>query len=170
MDLSNPNPWANLSLPSFCCCSVIKSCPTLCDLMHCSMPGSSVLYYLSRSLLKFVESVMLFNHLTICQPLFLWPSIFPTNRVLSTELALCIRCPKYWSFIFISASSEYSGSIYFSIEWLDLCPRNSQESFPASILQCLAFFMVQLLHPYKTTGRTIALNIWTLIGKMASAF
>ena len=170
MNLSNPNPWANLSLPNFCCCSVIKSCPTLYDRMLCSMPGFSVLYYLARSLLKFVESVMLSNHLTICQPLLLWPSIFPSNRFLSTELALCIRWPNYWSFIFISVSNEYSGLIYFSIDWFDLCARNSQESFPASILQCLAFFVVQLLHPYKTTGKTIALNIWTLIGKMASAF
>ena len=169
MNLSNPNPWADLSLHNFCCCSVIKSCSTLCDLMPCSMPGSSVLYYLSQSLLKFVELVMLSNHLTICQPL-LWPSIFPSNRVLSTELALCIRWPKYWSVIFISASNEYSGLIYFGIDWFDLCSRNSQESYPASILQWSAFFMVQLLHPHKTTGKTIPLNIWTLVGKMASAF
>ena len=93
------------------CCSVTKSCPTLCDPMDCSMPGSSVLHYL-LSLLKFmsIDPVMLSNHLILCHPLLLLPSIFPSTRVFSHEWALHIRWPKYWSFGFsISPSNEYSG-------------------------------------------------------------
>ena len=92
----------------FVCCSVTKSCPTLCNSMDSSTPGSSVLYYISQSLLKFmsIESVVLSNHLILCRPLLLLPSIFPSIRVFSNKLALCIRWPKYWSFS-NSPSKEY---------------------------------------------------------------
>ena len=92
----------------FVCCSVTKSCPTLRNSMDSSPPGSSVLYYISQSLLKFVsiESVVLSNHLILCRPLLLLPSIFPSIGVFSNKLALCIRWPKYWSFS-NSPSKEY---------------------------------------------------------------
>ena len=100
------------------CCSVSKLGPTLCDPMDCSMPGFPVLHYLK---LMSMESVMPSNHLILCRPLLLLPSIFPSIRVFSSESALCIRWPKYWSFSFsISPSNEYSGLISFRIDWLDL--------------------------------------------------
>ena len=105
-----------------CCCSVAKSCPTLCDPMDSSMPGF-LLFTISQSLLKFmsIESVMPSNHLILCCPLHLLPAIFPSIRIFSNEPALCTRWPKYWSFSFsISPSSEYSGLISFRIDWLDL--------------------------------------------------
>ena len=105
-----------------CCYSVTKSCPTLCNPMDCNTSGSSVLHYLPE-FLKFmsIESVMPSNHLILCHPLLLLPSIFPSIRVFSNELALCIRWPKYWSFSFsISPSNEYSGLIFFRIDWFDL--------------------------------------------------
>ena len=98
-----------------CCCLVAKSCLKLCNPMDCSTPGSSVLHD-SHSLLKFtfIESVMLPNHIILCRPLLLLPSVFPSIRAFSYESALCIRWPKYWSFSFnISLSSEYSGLISF---------------------------------------------------------
>ena len=103
------------------CCSVAQSCPTLCDPMDCSTPGFPVLTT-SQSLLKLMstEPVMPSNHLILCRPLFLLPSIFPSIRIFSNELALCIRWPKYWSFSFISPSNEYSGLISFRMDWLDL--------------------------------------------------
>ena len=106
-----------------CCCSVAQLCPTLCSPMDCSSPGFSVFSAISQSLLKLmsVESVMLSNHLILCHPLLLLPSIFPSIRVVSNESALCIRWPKYWSFSFgISPSIEYSGLISFRIDWFDL--------------------------------------------------
>ena len=125
----------------------------------------------SRSLLKLmsIESVMPSNHLILCCPLLLLLSIFPSIRIFSNESALYIRWPKYWSFSFnISPSNEFSGSIAFRIDWFDppCSPRDSQESSlnhssKASILQCSAFFMVQVSHLYMTTGKTIALTIWT---------
>ena len=129
----------------------------------------------SRSLLKlmFIELVMPSNHLILFCPLLHLPSIFPSIRVFSSESVLRIRRPKYWGFSFsISPSNEYSGLIYFRIDWFD---------FPAvqgtlkSLLQCnsskppmlqhSAFFIVQLFHPYMTTGKTIALTRWTSVGK-----
>ena len=117
----------------------------------------------SRSLLKlmFTESVMPSNHLILCRPLLLPPSIFPNIRVLSNESALCIRWPKYWSFSFnISPSGEYSGPISFRLDWLGLLAVQGilksllqHHNSKASILQCLAFFMVQHSHPYMTTGK-----------------
>ena len=103
-----------------CCCSITKSCLTLCDPMDCSTPGSSTI---SQSLLKFMSivSVMLSNHLILCYSLLLLPSIFPSIRVFSNEPALCIRWPNYWSLNFIiNPSSECSGLICFRIDWFDL--------------------------------------------------
>ena len=130
------------------------------------------------SLLKLmsVELVMPSNHLFLCHPLLLLPSIFPSIRVFSNELALCIRWTKYWSFSFsISPSNEYSGLISFGIDWFDLLAVQGtlkslfqRHSSKASILQHSAFFMVQLSHPYMTTGKTIALTIWTFVSKVMS--
>ena len=119
-----------------CCCSVTKSCPTLCDPMDCSLSGF-LSFIISRSLLKFmsIESVMLSNHFILCCPLLLLPSVFLSIRVFSNESALHIRWPKYWSFS-ISPANEYSGLISFRIDYFDLLaplesPRGSQESSPA---------------------------------------
>ena len=122
------------------------------------------------------ESVMLSNHLIFCHPLLLLPSIFPSIRVFSNESALRIRWPKYWSFSFnISPSNEHSGLISFRMDWLALLAVQGtlksllhHHSSKASILQCLAFFTVQLSHPYMTTGKTIALTRWTFVGKLMS--
>ena len=119
---------------------------------------------------------MPFNHLILCCPLLLLPSIFPSIRVFSNESVLCIRWPKYWSFSFsISPSNEYSGLIYIRIDWLDLLAVQGtlksllqHHSSKASILRCSAFFIVQLSHPYMTTGKTIALTRWTYVGKERS--
>ena len=119
---------------------------------------------------------MLSNHLILCYPLFLLPSIFPSIRVFSNELALLIRWPKCWSFNFsISPSNEYSGLISFRIDWFDLLAVQGalksllqHDSSKAPILWCSAFFMVQLSHPYMTTGKTIALMIWTFVGELIS--
>ena len=126
----------------------------------------------SRSLLKLmsIELVMPYNHLILCHPLLLLPSIFPSIRVFSNESALCIRWPKDWSFSFsISPSNEYSGLISFRMNWLDLLaiqvtPKSllQHHSSKASILQHSAFLIVQLSHPYMTTGKSIALTRRTL--------
>ena len=123
-----------------------------------------------------IESVMPSNHLILCRPLLLTPSIFPGIRVFSNESVLRIRWQKYWSFGFnISPSNEYSGLISFRIDWLDLLAVQGtlksllqHHSSKASILQCSTFFIVQLSHPYMTTGKTIALTRWTFIGKVIS--
>ena len=120
------------------------------------------------------ESVMPSNHL--CHPLLLPPSVFPSIRVFSSESVLRSRWPKYWSFSFnISPSNEYSGLISFRINWLDLLAVQGSlksllqcHSSEASILRCSAFFMVQLSHPYMTTGKTIALTRRTSVGKVMS--
>ena len=122
----------------------------------------------SWSLLKLmsIESVMPSNHLILCHPFLLLPSVFPSIRVFSNESALRFRWPKYWSFSFnISPSNEHSGPISFRMDWLDLLAVQGtlksllqHHSSKASILQCSAFFRVQLSHPYMTTGKTIALN------------
>ena len=131
----------------------------------------------SLSLLKFmsIESVMPSNHLILCQPLLLPPSIFTTIRVVSNESVLRIRWPKYWSFSFsfsISPSNECSGLISFRMDWLDLLAVQGtlksllqHHSSKASILQHSAFFTVQFSHPYMTTGKTIALTRQTFVGK-----
>ena len=123
-----------------------------------------------------IESVMLINHLILCHPLLLLPSIFPSIGVFTNESALCIRWPKYWSFSFsIIPSNEYSGLISFRIDWFDLLAVQGtlksllqHPSWKASVLQCSAFFMVQLLHPYMTTGKTTALTKLTFVGKVMS--
>ena len=125
-----------------------------------------------------IESVMLSNHLILCRPLFLLPSIFPSIRVFSDELVFHIRWPKCWRFSFsISPSNEYLGLISFRMDWLDrLAAQGTLKSLlqhhssKASILQHSAFFIVQLSHPYMTTGKTIALTRWTFISKIMSAF
>ena len=123
-----------------------------------------------------IESVMPSNHLILCHPLLLLSSIFPSIRVFSNESALCIRWPKYWSFSFnISPSNGHPGLISFRTDWLDLLAVQGtlksllrHHSSKASILQCSAFFIVQLSHPCMTTGRTIALTRWTFVGKVMS--
>ena len=123
-----------------------------------------------------IESVMPSNHLILCHPLLLLPSIFPSIRVFSNESDLCIRWPKYWSFSFnFSPSNEHSGLIYFRMDWLDLLAVQGtlksllqHHTSKASILQCSAFFTVQLSHPYMTPGKTIALTRQTFVGKVTS--
>ena len=123
-----------------------------------------------------IESLMPSNHLIFCYPLLLLPSIFPSIRVFSNESALRIRWPKYWSFSFnISPSNEHPGLISFRMGWLDLLAVQGtlkslfqHHSSKASILQCSAFFIVQLSHPYMTTGKTIALTRRTFVGKVIS--
>ena len=124
---------------------------------------------ISLSLLKFmaIELVMLSNHLILCRPLLLLPSVFPSIRVFSNESPLHIRRPKYWSFSFnISSSNEHPGLISFRMDWLDLPPVQGtlksllqHHSSKASILWCSAFFIVQLSHPFMTTGKTTALSL-----------
>ena len=147
--------------------------------MDCSKPGFPVLT-ISRSLLELmsIELVILSNHLILCYPLLLLPSIFPSIRVFSNESAFRIRWPKYWSFSFsISPSNEYSGLISFRIDWFDLLAvQRTLKSLlqhcnsKASILQHSAFFMIQVSHSYTTTGKTIALTLQTFAGKVISLF
>ena len=129
----------------------------------------------SQSLLKpmSIESVMPSNHLILCCPLLLLPSVFPSIRVFYNESVFYIRWPKYWSFSFsISPSNEYSGLTSFRTDWFDLLAVQGtlksllqHHGSKASILQCAVFFMVQLSHPYMTTGKTIALTMWTFVAK-----
>ena len=134
---------------------------------------ASLSFTISRSLLKlmYIKLVMSSNHVILCHPLLLLPLIFPSIRVFSNELALDIRWPKYWSFSFsISPSNEYSELISFRIDWFDLLAVQGtlksllqHQSSKASILQHSAFFMLQILHPYMTTGKIIVLTIWACI-------
>ena len=130
----------------------------------------------SQSLVKLmsIESVIQSNHLILCRTLLL-PSIFPSIMVFYNESAFCIRWPKYWSFSFsISPSNEYSGLISFRIDWFDLAVQGTFKSLPqhysskASVLQCSALFMVQLSHPYMTSGKTKTLTIQTYVSKVMS--
>ena len=132
----------------------------------------------SQSLFKLmsIESVMPSNHLILCHPLLLLPSIFPTIRVFSIESVLCIRWLKYWSFnLSISPSNEHPGLISFRMDWLDLLTvQGTLKSLlqhhrsKASILWCSSFFIVQLSHPYMTTGKTTVLTRWASVGKLIS--
>ena len=141
---------------------------------------SSLSFTISRSLLKLmsIELAMTSNHLVLCHPFLILPSTFPSIRVFSNESALRIRWPKYWSFSFrISPSNEYAAEIYFRIGWLEhLAVQGTLKSLlqhhnaKASILQHSAFFIVQLSHPYMTTGKTIALTKWTFVSKVMSLF
>ena len=123
-----------------------------------------------------IESVMPSNLLILCHPFLLLPSIFPSIRVFPNELSLCIRWPKYWSFSFsIIPSNEHPGLVSFRMNWLDLlafqgAPKSllQHHSSKASILRHSTFFIVQLSHPYVTTGKTIALTRWTFVGKLMS--
>ena len=116
------------------------------------------------------------NHLILCRPLLFLPPISPSIRVFSSESSLCMRWPKYWSFSFsISPSNEHPGLISFRMDWLDLLAVQGTlknllqyHSSKASVLQCSAFFIVQLSHPYMTTGKTIALTRQTFVGKVMS--
>ena len=157
--------------------SVAQSCPTLCDPMDCSKPGLPVITN-SRSLLNLmsIALVMPSNHLILCPPLLLPPSIFPSIRVFSNESVLHIRWPKYWSFSFnISPSNKHPGLFSFRMDWLDLLAVQGtlksllqHHSSKASNLQHSAFFIVQLSHPYMTTGKTIALTRRIFFGKVMS--
>ena len=141
---------------------VAQFCPTLCD-PRTAARKASLFITNSQSLLKFmsIESVMPSNHLILCRPLLLLPSIFPSIRVFSNESVLCMRWPKYWSFSFnISPSDEHPGLITFRMDWLDFLAVQGtlksllqHHSSKASILQCSAFFRVQLSHPYMTIGK-----------------
>ena len=142
-------------------------------LEHARLPCPSPSYGVCSN--SYIESVMPSNCLILCCPLLL-PSIFPSIRVFSSESVLPIRWPKYWSFSFsISPSNEYSGLIFFRIDSLDLLAVQGTlksllqlHSSKASVLQRSVFFPVQLSHPYMTTGKTVALTIWTFVGKVMS--
>ena len=146
--------------------SVPQSCLTLCNPMNCSTPLK----------LTSIESVMPSSHLILCRALLLLPPIPPSIRVFSNESTPLMRWPKYWSFSFsIDPSNEYPGLISFRMDWLDLLAVQGtlksllqHHSSKASILQCSAFFTVQLSHPYMTTGKTIALTRWTFVDKVMS--
>ena len=137
-------------------------------------PQASLSFTIPWSLLKlkFIELVTSSNHLVLCFRLLLLPSIFPSIRVFSNEMTLCIRWPKYWRFSFgFSSSDEYSGLISFRIDWFDLLAVQvtlkslQYHNSKASILWCPAFVMVQLSHLYMTTRKVIALTIWTFVSK-----
>ena len=167
-------PWDDIGSVQFS--SVASSCPALCNPMNRSMPGLPVHHQLPKPMS--IVSVIPSNHLILCHPLLLLLSIFPRIRVFSNESALCIRGPKYWSFSFnISPSNEHPGLISFRMDWLDLHAVQGtlksllqHYSSKVSVLWCSAFFIVQLSHPYMTTGKTIALTRQTFIGKVMSAF
>ena len=146
---------------------------------YCSMPGIPVHHQLPEfTQTRVLCSVMSSNQLILRCPLLIPPSIFPSICIFSNESGLRIRWPKYWSFSFnICPSNEYSGLISFRMDWLDLLAVQGtlksllqHHSSKASSLWCSAFFIVQLLHPYMTTGKTIALTRWTFVGKVMSLF
>ena len=158
--------------------SVAQSCPTLCDPMNRRTPGLPVHHQLPELTQTHVsiESVMPSSHLILCCPLLLLPPIPPNIRVFSSESTLCMRWPKYWSFSFsISPSKEHPGLVSFRMDWLDLLAVQGtlksllqHHSSKALILRRSAFFIVQLSHPYMTTGKTIALTRQTFVGKVIS--
>ena len=157
--------------------TVVLWCPTLCDPKTAACQAFLSITN-SRSLLKLmsIESVMPSNHLIPCHPLLLLSSIFPSLRIFSNESVLHIRWPKYWSFSFsISPSNVYSRLISFRMDWLDLLAVQGtlksllqHHSSKPSIFQRSAFFIIQLSHPYMTTGKTIALTIQIFVGKVMS--
>ena len=147
------------------------SCPTLWTLAHQASLSFTVFCGLLN--LMSIESVMPSNHLILCHPLLFLPSSFPSISVFSNDSAFCIRWPKYWSFSFkISPTNEHPGmDVGFRMDWLDLLAVQGtlksllqHHSSKASILWHSAFFIVQLSHPYMTTGKTIALTRWTFVG------
>ena len=175
-NLAGYSPWSHqeLDVTSVQFISVAQSCPSLWPhgLKHTRhpCPSSNPRVYSN----SWIESVMPSNNLGLCCPLLL-PSIFPSIRVFAKESALHIRWPKYWSFSFsISPSNEYSGLTSFRIDWLDFLAVQGtlksllqHHSSKASVLWCSAFFMVQLSHPYMTTGKTIDLTRWTFVGNVS---
>ena len=145
--------------------------------MNHSMPGLPIHHQLrSQPKPMSIELVMPSKHLIFCCPLLLLPSIFSSMRVFPKESAICIRWPNYWSFGFnISPSNEHPGLISFRMDWLDLLAVQGtlkslfqHHSSKASIFLCSAFFIVQLSHPYMTTGKTVALTRWTFVGQVMS--
>ena len=144
--------------------------------MDCSQASRSSTNSWSFLKLMSIKSVMPSNHLILCHSLLLPTSIFPSIGVFSSESVLCIRWPKYWNFSFnISPSSEYSGLLSFRIDWFYLLAAQGtlkrilqHQNSKASILRHSPFFMVQLSHPYMTTGKTIALAVWTFVSKVMS--
>ena len=160
-----------------CQSSVTQPFPTLREPRDCIRPRQACLSITnSQSLLKLMstKSVMPSNHLILCCSLLLLPSAFPSNRVFFKGSVLCIRWRKYWSFsLSISLSNEYSGLISFRMDWLDLTAVQGTfksllqcHSSKASLLRCSDFFMVQLSHPYMTTGKTIASTTWIFVSKV----
>ena len=141
------------------------------------MPGFPISHHLPE-FAKVHEPVMPSNQLILCDPLLLLPSTFPNIRVFSSESAVCIRRPKYWSLSFsLRPSNDYLGLISLKTDWFDLPTVQGMlksllqhHSLKASILWCSGFFIAQLSHPYMTTGKTIALSIWNFVGKVMSAF
>ena len=157
-----------------CCCSVVQ---TLCEPLDCSMPGLPVLHYLQEFAQTHVHWVSdATNHVILCCPLLLLLWVFPSIRVFPNKLTLRIRWWKNWRFRFsISPSNECSALISFKSDWFDILSVQGafksilqHHSLKASVLWRSAFFMVQLSHPYMTTGITIALTIWTIVGKVMS--
>ena len=159
------------SVQSFCCVQLFRTLWTAAHQASLSITNTRRLFRLMS-----IESVMPSNHLILCHPFLLPPSIFPSIRVFLNESALRIRWPKFWSFSFsISPSSEHPGLISFRMDWLDLLAVQGtltsllqHHSSKASILQCSVFFIVLLSHPYMTTGKIIALTRWTFVGKVMS--
>ena len=174
MDLSNASPY----ILQIICSVQLLSCVQLFAIPWTAAHQASLSITNSWSLLNriSIESVMPSNHLILCYPLLFLPSIFPSIRVFSNKSPLSIRWPKYWSFSFnISPSNEHPGLISPRMDWLDLLAvQGTLKSFlqhhssKVSILQCSAFFIVQLSHPYMTTGKTIALTRRTFVDKVMS--
>ena len=164
---------------NFCCCLVTQLCLTLCDPTNCRTP-CFLSFSISWSLRKVmsIESLMPSNHFIVYHPVLLLPSISHSIKVFSSKSGLRIKWPKYWSFSFsISPSNEHSGLISFSIDWFDLLAVQGtlksllqHQNLKASILQCSAFFMVQLSHAYLITGKTIALTTQTFDGDWCLCF
>ena len=158
--------------------SATQSCPTLCDPMGCSTPGFPVHHHLPELAQTHVaELVMPSVHLILCHPLLLLPAIFPSIRVFSNESVLIIRWPENWSFSFsINPSNDYSGLISFRMDWWVSLQSNGLSRVFSNTVQkhqffgCSAFFIVQLSHPYITTGKTIPLTIHTFVSKVMSGF
>ena len=158
------------------CCSIAQSYPALCHPMDAARQAS-LSCTISQNLVKLmsIELVMPFNHFVLCRPLLLLPSIFPSVRVFSNELALCIRWPRYWSFIQLQHQSfQWTFKVdLFGIDWFDLLVIQGTlksllqcRSSKASVLRCSAFSMVQLSHPYMSTGKTM---VYMLVTRLCPA-
>ena len=173
----HPHPAPVVPMAATAAAKSLQSCPTLCDPMNRSTPGLPVHHQLPEfTQTHVIESVMPSSHLILCHPLLLLLLIPPSIRVFSSESTLHMRWPRYWSFSFnIIPSKEHQGLISFRMDWLDhlavqgtLRSLLQHHSSKVSILQCSAFFTVQLSHPYMTTGKTTALTRQTFVGKVMS--